>query len=201
MESIFPHVDKYIDEVGLAHWEVRSSVLGVLFHDEGEFIPVEDLGLSENLGFFRRRLFPDEPIIAGYIPEFEIRPTGPGFALVHVSEDRAFVLGDWGAVIEAKKSLERAGAGDVGPPLPPDSDLLMRSEWMTTNEAAELLQDMYPEEYAPGRTTAERLRMAGRRGDIMANNDSVHGWRFNRHSILEWAADEKNHKPGPKGAT
>jgi len=59
-------IQQYIEESGQAHWITRDNgEIGVVFHDENEFIPLADLGVSKQLGFYRLSLFPSTTNDAG----------------------------------------------------------------------------------------------------------------------------------------
>jgi hypothetical protein len=46
-------ISDYIQEGGMARLETVDGVGGVLFMDEGEFIPWRDLGYNPTYGFYR----------------------------------------------------------------------------------------------------------------------------------------------------
>ena len=52
--AIRDEVQRYIDESAAAHIEPREGVEGVVFHDEMEFIPLNELRYDAILGFHRR---------------------------------------------------------------------------------------------------------------------------------------------------
>ena len=58
-KTIREHIRQYIDEVGLARFETRDGVEGVLWLDENEWYPLSDAGLNQQLGFYRISHFPD----------------------------------------------------------------------------------------------------------------------------------------------
>lgn len=53
--SIRQQVESYIAETGAAHLELRNGVVGVVFHDEDEWIALNKLRYDSELGFHRLR--------------------------------------------------------------------------------------------------------------------------------------------------
>lgn len=205
MENITDHVTRYIHQTNGAHYDVQDGVSGVVFHDEGEFIPLSDLAYSERLGFFKRSLFPDEPTVAEYYPEFEVRPLETNdpepwdaYALVDGKGEYGYLLGEPWQVVEAYLALQIAydaiiSGQQLCDPIHENDEAMGRGLWLPTSEAAERLHRLDPKEYPLERKTYERLRAAGRDGRIKAHNSEVHGWRFHAHSLDEWATDEYAH--------
>lgn len=58
-------IQRFIEETGDAHWEIRNDAPGIVFHDENEFISLVDLGVNKKLGFYRLSLFPSTVNDAG----------------------------------------------------------------------------------------------------------------------------------------
>lgn len=212
MDHITDHVTKLVHQ-GTAHYAVQGGQSGVVFHDKGEFIPLTDLALSTDLGFFRRSLFPDEPAIAEYSPYYEVRPLETNdpepwdaYALVDGTEEFGYLLGEPWQVVEAYHAIKRAYDAIVseqalGDPIHENSEAMGRGLWLPTSEAAERLHRLDAKEYPLERKTYERLRMAGREGRIRAQNSEIHGWRFHAHSLDEWATDEYAHRRWKTGET
>lgn len=204
-EPINEVVTRYIYETKAAHYAVQDGVAGVVFHDEGEFMPLVDLAYSQRLGFFRRSRFPGEPATAEYAPVFEVRPVvsrdpWEAYALVDGKEEYGYLLGEPWELIEAYHALRRAMEGVFGPPIDEDSEAMGRGMWLTTSEAAERLHRLDPDEYPLKRKTYVRLRAAGSEGRVRAMVSERHGWRFHKHSLDDWAADDEAHRPGVKAA-
>ena len=57
--NIRQHVLRAIRSGLPARFDVQGAVSGVLFWDEGEFIPLGDLGYNSTLGYYRLSAFPD----------------------------------------------------------------------------------------------------------------------------------------------
>lgn len=206
MDNITDHVTRYIHQTEGAHYAVQNGQSGVVFHDEGEFIPLADLALSTDLGFFRRSLFPDEPAIAEYAPAFVVRPVVSAdpwnaYALVDDKGEFVYLLGEPWELVEAYLALKKAVEGVFGEEISERDEALGFGLWLTTSEAAERLHRLDPEEYPLERKTYERLRMAGRQERIRAQNSDTHGWRFHAHSLDEWATDEYAHTRWKGGET
>lgn len=205
IDNVTDHVTRYIHQTDGAHYDVQNGQSGVVFHDEGEFIPLADLALSEELGFFRRSLFPDEPAVAEYVPAYVVRPLETNdpepwdaYAIVDDKEEYGYLLGEPWQVVEAYLAIKRAydaivSGQQIYDPIHENSEAMGRGLWLPTSEAAERLHRLDPDEYPLERKTYERLRMAGRQGRIRAQNSEVHGWRFHAHSLDEWATDEYAH--------
>lgn len=203
MDAITSHLTKYIRDTGMAHYAVQDNVPGVVFRDEGEFVPLSDLGLNHDLGFFRRSDFPDEPTIAEHVPAYQIRrfqtaDNWDAYALVDAEGEYGFLLGERWQMADAFQALRQALECNVlGEPID-DDDIAMGHSWLTTLEARERLHRIDPEEYPPNKATDQRLRAAGRRGDVLSQVSPAHGWRWFIHSLDEWAMNEEAHRPGPK---
>lgn len=205
MTNITDHLIRYIHE-GNAHYEVRDLIAGVVFHDENEFIPLADLALSRELGFFRRSLFPNEPVVAEYYPLFNIHPvhSPDGWQSYAIADNRleyGYLLGEQWELVEAYHALKRAvECGELGECIAESHEALGRGVWLSTSEAVERCSQFDSEEYPlAGRRTYERLRNAARNGKLKAVNTVLHGWKFHRHALDEWLLDEDAHKTGPKG--
>lgn len=202
-DMITDHITKYIYATGNAHYAVQDNTPGVVFHDEGEFIPLQDLAYSERLGFFRRSLFPAEPAIAEYVPYYEVRPVvsrdpWDAYAIVDTKGEYGYLLGEPWEMLEAYYALKRAVEGVFGEPIDENDDAMGRGLWLTTSEAAERLHRLDPDEYPLLRKTYVRLRHAGEEGRVHAVRSERHGWRFHAHSLDDWAADDEAHRPGVK---
>jgi hypothetical protein len=60
MPTIYEMIQEYVTEdPRFGHIEERNGEMGIVFHDENEFIPLADLGYNSQLGFYRLNLFPD----------------------------------------------------------------------------------------------------------------------------------------------
>lgn len=53
-------LQRYIREGGLASWEYRDDVVGILWHDEGEWVPLTNIGVNQQMGFFSLDNFPNQ---------------------------------------------------------------------------------------------------------------------------------------------
>ena len=204
-DMITDHITKYRYATDAAHYAVQGSVPGVVFHDEGEFIPLSDLAYSERLGFFRRSLFPDEPAIAEYAPYYEVRPViskddWEAYALVDSKGEFGYLLGEPWEMLEAYHALKRAVEGVFGQPIDDDDEAMERGLWLSTSEAVERLHRLDPDEFPDERKTHVRLRHAGEEGRIHAVRTERHGWRFHIHSLDDWATDDDAPRPGVKAA-
>lgn len=58
-KSVDTMIDEYIRDTGTAKRVYQGGRAGVIFLDEGEFIPLTDLGYNTNIGFYRISRFPD----------------------------------------------------------------------------------------------------------------------------------------------
>lgn len=58
MTTILDHIRRSIAEGMPARLDARGEEQGVLFLDENEFIPLDDLNYNEQLGYFRMSQFP-----------------------------------------------------------------------------------------------------------------------------------------------
>lgn len=57
---------QFVEETGDAHWQITEvGEVGIVFHDENTFIPLSDLGVNKQLGFYRLSLFPSAANDAG----------------------------------------------------------------------------------------------------------------------------------------
>jgi hypothetical protein len=45
-------LQRFCDETDDAHWEMRDTRWGIVFHDEMEWLPIDDIGYNRDLGFF-----------------------------------------------------------------------------------------------------------------------------------------------------
>lgn len=57
--NIRDHIRKAIHEGLLAQFTQQNGRAGILFHDEGEFIPFDDLNYNSTYGYYRLSQFPD----------------------------------------------------------------------------------------------------------------------------------------------
>lgn len=53
-------LQQYIESGGVARWEDRADVTGILWTDENEWVPLSDIGINKQIGFYQISLFPDQ---------------------------------------------------------------------------------------------------------------------------------------------
>lgn len=58
--NIHESIQQYIDEGGMGRLATVDGRDGVVFLDENEFIPFDDLGYNRDLGYFRLSAFPQQ---------------------------------------------------------------------------------------------------------------------------------------------
>lgn len=53
-------LQQYIEDGGQALWRNREGVDGILWTDENEWMPLNDIGVNKQLGFYQMSVFPDQ---------------------------------------------------------------------------------------------------------------------------------------------
>lgn len=52
-------IQQFIEDTNEAHWHTNElGINGVVFHDENSFMPLSDLGVSKQIGFYQLSHFP-----------------------------------------------------------------------------------------------------------------------------------------------
>jgi len=198
MQSIQDMISEYCQETGLAHTENREGGYGVVFHDEGEFIPMRDLGYSGRLGFYRLSAFPDVANEASYntwtihpIRERHPDPDHPWqpYALLD-SDGFGYILGERWQVEELLPVLKAfLDDGVVDEPID-DDDEALGTRWLTISEAVEEAHAFDSEKYTLTESTDYRIRQAARRGNWLENGkakqDSSGRWKFHARRFRGW---------------
>lgn len=202
-ENIRDAVLRYIYETpGAAHFDVQSGRAGVVFTDEGEFIPLADLAYNSELGFYQISLFPDvEPETAAESP-WTLHPVTPAnrddswraFALLD-PDGYALLIGERWQVAEVigvlRLFLER---GLLSEPIPEDAEELGH-KWLTIAEAVTEAHTYDPAEYPIGEVTAARIRQAARRGTIGGAVQNGGGrWKFQARRFRYWLVKNAERK-------
>lgn len=57
-KTIEQMLDEYIQESRMGRYETKNGRKGIVFLDENQWIPIDDLGYSRELGFYQLSLFP-----------------------------------------------------------------------------------------------------------------------------------------------
>lgn len=191
-------VKQYIRDTSLAHEETRGDVRGVVFHDEGEFIPYRDLGYNTTYGFYRLSHLPNVENEAPYatwtihpVAERFPDPDHPWqpFALLD-SGGFGFLLGErWQAaellpVLQA--FLER---GESAEPIY-DDDEAFGYRWLTISEAVQVAHEFDAEKYPLDGKADYRIRQAARRGNWLENGSARQTdsgrWQFRADRFERW---------------
>lgn len=58
-------LQQFIEDGGVARWQNRSGVDGILWTDENQWMPLSDIGVNKQLGFYQLSVFPDQANDAG----------------------------------------------------------------------------------------------------------------------------------------
>lgn len=121
-------IEQHIQQYGTAAAVVATvdDIEGVIFMDEGEFIPFYDLGYNRELGFYRLSLFPDVQNEAGrpawsvrriIMPDEEGQEQEPIYALFNPAGN-GYVLGSEGMIKDFLPVLQAfVEKGEQGKPV------------------------------------------------------------------------------------
>ena len=186
---------RYIYETpGAARFDVQSGRAGVVFTDEGEFIPLADLAYSRELGFYQISQFPDvEPettnenpwTLHPAVPVWRDDPWRP-YALLS-PEGHGFLIGEKWQLVEAVEAIRLfIERGLLSEPIREDDEALGH-KWLSISEAVAEANAYDPAEYPLGETTAARIRQAARRETIGgAVQDGGGRWKFQNRRFRHW---------------
>lgn len=194
LQTIVKH---FVKETGTAHEETRNNVRGVVFHDEGAFIPYTELGYNVEYGFYSTVLFPDVANEAVYRtwtihPIRETDPhAGPDdqmFALLD-SGGFGYVIGQRWQVAELlpvlRAFLERDETGEEID----DDDEAFGYRWLPISEAVQVAHEFDAEKYPLDGKAGYRIRQVARRGKWLENGSAkqIAGrWLFRADRLERW---------------
>jgi hypothetical protein len=195
---------RYVNE-GNARFDVQDGRAGVVFLDENEFIPLEDLNYNRQLGFFRVSAFPDAEQEADSSNPWTLHPVvvadprnDPWRPYAILDPDGyGMLIGDKWNVVELHQALGVfLEKGLLSEPIL-DDDEALGWRWFTINEAIEEAHRYDPDEYPLGETTAQRIRMAAQRGAIRGWKQTESGrYKFSASRFRHWLV--KNAERGSK---
>lgn len=165
-KNIREAVQRYIYDTGMAKFAIQNGRSGVIFLDENEFIPFDDLGYNANYGFFRFSALPN--IISDYTNELPwmVHPVDNPhdgwrmFALVEDGE-RAFLVGEDWQLNELYTALMFYYKEDRVGEVMSDDDEMLGFQWFTIAEACQEAYRYAPNEYPYG-TPEEQDRLRRR---------------------------------------
>lgn len=191
-------ISDYIQEGGMARLETVDGVGGVLFMDEGEFIPWRDLGYNPTYGFYRLSHLPGVENQAEYAtwsihplinddPDDDWRP----FVLLD-SDGNGTMLGDRWQVEELLPVLQAfLERGEIDEPV---DDEVIGVKYYTIAEACEAAYQYDPTAY-PYRTPEEQDRLRRRlqrniqRGNLWGTKNDPQGrYKIRATAFRGWLA-------------
>lgn len=191
-------ISEYIQETGLARVETRGGVGGVLFLDENQFIPWDNLGFSRLYGFFQKSVLQDVEDEAEYAT-WTIHPLegsdqeGEMMYVLMDSDGHGFLLGERWQVSELLPVLTaflEQGVYDE-----PVDDESIGARYLSIAEACALASEYNPTEY-PYTTPEEQDRLRRRlqrniqRGNIYGVKRDPQGrYRLRATSFRGWLAN------------
>lgn len=192
-------VNEYIEETGFARTETRDGVDGVLFLDENQFIPWDDLGYSRLYGFFQKSVLQD---VEAEYPAWSIHPLegserdGEPLWVLMDSDGYGHLIGDKQQVSELlpvlAAFLERGEHAEVV------DDEVIGARYLSIAEACALANE-YDYVGYPYHTPEEQDRLRRRlqrniqRGNIPGVKQDPQGrYRIRATSFRGWLIQQKN---------
>lgn len=159
-ENIREAVKRHIYDSGAAEFAVQDGRSGVIFLDENEFIPFDDLGYNVNYGFFRQSALPN--VASEYTNEnaWIVHPVDNlhdglrMFALVKNGEQATLIGEDWQLRDFYNALTAFYENGRIGESMS-DDDEMLGYQWFTIAEACQEACRYNPVEY-PYRTKKEQ---------------------------------------------
>lgn len=157
-------ISDFIIDGGTAVVTVQDGQGGVLFTDEGEFIPWRDLGYNVKLGFYRLSQFPDAENQSAYatwtVHPLEGSDRDGDLMYVALGPDGSgFLMGEkWQAaeLVEALQAFLKDGVMDE-----PVDDEVIGTRYLSIAEACQMAHEFDPDEYPYG-TAEEQNRLRNR---------------------------------------
>lgn len=185
--NIREYVVQRLDELD-AEITVQDAVPGVLFHDEGEFIPFSDLGYNAEYGFYR--LSHLSQVVSDYATTSPYRVRAldsrdwPAWVL-DVDRD-LWLLGETWQVADLVQALQAFLATGQATGAPVDE---YDPDWSVPLSMADAV-DYVVRHGWPHATAADTLRRAAWDGRIPGARKDAGGkrWRFSRRGLDQWLA-------------
>lgn len=198
--NIRDHVRKAITAGLPAQFTQRDGLAGVLFHDEGRFIPFDDLNYNGEYGYYRISQFPDlqsdctngNPETLHYGKDFhDWRPL-----IWADSGGNLNMIGDiWQAadLYQALGKLLKTGEVDPEEISENDAqwDYMKRIDW-AVKEYREFMNDGRPDNEIANtiRVAADNSRIHG------CSRDSRGAWHFHPQAFRGWLVKTRDEKRG-----
>lgn len=187
-----------------AHFDVQAGISGIVFEDEGEFIPFSDLGYNPKYGYSRLSALPDVPSdCTNENPEtiHQIEEPGdeePMFAWLDGDGD-PHLIGEWWQVADLYAALGAALAGQLAEPID-----RLDPAWGNHYTIAEAVKEAIDYGYGNDATQmADTIRAAARNGRIRgAAQDQAGRWTVPASTFRGWLVrSQQEQRRRPKGET
>lgn len=188
-----------------AELAVVDGAPGVLFHDEGEFIPFSDLGYNSEIGYFRLSQASHQLTVCDnanpqtiHRGDFWHGDWQPPPWVWLDDDGNAYLLGEAWQAADLMQALHAALVEGVYESEVIDEDDPAWGRSITTARAVEEAIMYDPTVFPPGSNVAERIRRAAQRGQIPGARKAGGEWRFSLLKFRGWLRNEEAHRPGPR---
>lgn len=184
MKTIREMIEEFISTTGEAHLENRADGEWVVFHDEGESIPLSDLAYNATLGFFQVSLFPNEPRECKPDPvkwstavfsTFDGKEEYQMWSIIPDDETNGFIIGEWHEVEALHQALARLIETGQADEEVDELDERLGHQWLSVSEASNQFG-----------VPVDTVRYAARNSHIPMAQKQGRDWRFPQHKFLWW---------------